>query len=402
MASTSLRTTEVSATSTRERLRFNRSELAGAFGDLGTDLPLLVGMILAANLNAASVLVVFGCLQIWSGLWYRLPMPVQPLKAMAAIVIAQGASAATLYGAGLAIGGMMLLLAATGTLDWFVRWLPRSVVRGIQLGLGLQLASVALGRFVQADGARGYALAAVAFLLVVVLQGNRRVPAALPVVGLGIVYAFVFQADATHLLGGLGLHWPGVRSIAWEDLVAGTLLLALPQLPLSVANSVIATRQLIEDLFPNRRFAARRIGLTYAAMNLVAPWFGGVPVCHGSGGLAGHYAFGGRTGGSVVFYGTFFLLAGLFWGAGFEHVARLFPLPVLGILLLFEALALMSRVLDAATAPGGLAVALLVAAVSATLPYGYVIGIVIGTALTRLGWVPTWATEEVIGTLRRP
>ncbi|HEX9879851.1 MAG TPA: putative sulfate/molybdate transporter, partial [Candidatus Binatia bacterium] len=164
----------------RTRISFDRNELAGAFGDMGTDVPLLIGMALAAGLDGTSVLVMFGAMQVLTGLVYRLPMPVQPLKAMATIVIAQQASAATLYGAGIAIGLVMLLLATTGLLDWLARVVPKCVVRGIQFGLGLKLASVALGNFVRADGVPGYALAAGAFTITVLLLGNRRIPAALP------------------------------------------------------------------------------------------------------------------------------------------------------------------------------------------------------------------------------
>ncbi|MCX8073230.1 MAG: putative sulfate/molybdate transporter [Candidatus Binatia bacterium] len=376
------------------RVLLNRHELAGAFGDLGTDLPLLLGMILAAGLHASSVLIVFGCLQIVTGLWYRLPMPVQPLKAMAAIVIAQGVTPGVLYGGGLAVGCLMLILAVTGSLDALVRWLPKSVVRGVQLGVGLQLATVALTKFVQADGRVGYALAAAAFVLVLALIGNRRVPAALPVVVLGALYAAMFGPERVTLLRGFGLVLPEPRAVSVADIVAGAFLLALPQLPLSIANSVVATRQLVEDLFPERRLTARQIGFTYALMNLVAPWLGGVPVCHGSGGLAGHYAFGGRTGGSVVLYGAVFLFAGLLWGVGFEQLARSFPLPVLGILLLFEALALMSRIGDVAGDLPSLFTTLLVGVLCSSLPYGYVLGMIVGTAVTRLGWHDTWVQSS--------
>ncbi|GIW45451.1 MAG: hypothetical protein KatS3mg077_2733 [Candidatus Binatia bacterium] len=374
----------------RPRLRFDRHELAGAFGDLGTDLPLLLGMILSANLHAASVLVMFGGLQIWTGLWYRLPMPVQPLKAMAAIVIAREVSGSTLQGGGLAVGLMMLALSATGALDALGRRVPKAVVRGVQVGLGLQLASVAMSRFVLADGWPGYVVAAVSFVLVVVLSGNRRIPAALPVVLLGITYAGIFHVD-WRAVGGAGLEFPRPHWVGWEDVAMGALVLALPQLPLSVANSVLATQQLVTDLFPERKVTAHQIGLTYSFMNLIAPWFGGVPVCHGSGGLAGHYVFGGRTGGSVVLYGSLFVIAGVFWGAGFEHLAKAFPLPVLGVLLLFESLALMARLGDLVGAPGALVTALLVAVTCALLPYGYVVGMIVGTVLVWRGWQPAWA-----------
>ena len=147
------------------RIRFDRNELSGAFGDMGTDFPLIAGMILAAGLNPASVLTLFGTMQILTGLLYGIPMPAQPLKAMAVIVISQKASGAMLYGAGLAIGVVMLVLAGTGLLGWLANAVPKSVVRGIQFGLGLQLATLALRDYVPAEGTAGLVLAGLAFLL---------------------------------------------------------------------------------------------------------------------------------------------------------------------------------------------------------------------------------------------
>lgn len=373
------------ALTSRSAIRFDRNEFAGAFGDMGTDVPLLVGVALATGLDGTSVLVMFGALQIFSGLAYRLPMPVQPLKAMAALVIAHETPAAVLYGAGLAIGIVMLLLTVTGLLDWLARVVPKCVVRGIQFGLGLQLASVALGKYVQADGLPGYGLAVGAFVVTVLLLGNRRLPAALPVVLLGVAYAVAFNLDGAQLGQALGLRFPALHVPQVADIMTGFILLALPQIPLSLGNSVLATRQLTEDLFPERRLTIRKIGLTYALMNLVNPWFGGVPTCHGSGGMAGHFAFGGRTGGSVIIYGLIFLTLGLFFGAGFDHIARAFPLPILGVLLLFEALALMWLLRDTAQAGSDFAIAVLVGLLAVGLPYGYVVGMIVGTLLVRLG-----------------
>lgn len=367
-----------------KRIRFDRNELAGAFGDMGTDVPLLIGMTLAAGLDGTSVLVMFGAMQILTGLAYRLPMPVQPLKAMAAIVIAQQASAATLYGAGLAIGLIMLLLTATGLLDWLARVIPKCVVRGIQLGLGLKLAAVALGNFVQADGASGYILAAGAFLLTVLLLGNRRLPAALPVVVLGLAYAAIFGLGGS-LGQSLAFRLPVPHVPHVSDIVTGFLVLALPQIPLSLGNSVLATRQLAEDLFPERRLTIRKIGLTYALMNLINPWFSGVPTCHGSGGMAGHFAFGGRTGGSVVIYGSLLVGLGLSMGGGFDLIVKAFPLPMLGVLLLFEALGLIWLLRDTADSRTEFPVAVLVGLLAAGLPYGFLIGLVVGSGLVYLG-----------------
>jgi len=350
---------------------------------VGTDLPLLMGMTLAAGLDGTSVLVMFGGMQVLTGMMYRMPMPVQPLKAMAAVVIAQQASAETLYGGGLAIGVAMLVLVASGLLDWLARVVPKCVVRGLQFGLGLQLASVALGKFVQADGARGYVLASVAFFVTVLLLGNRKLPAALPLVMLGLVYALIFNGEDL-VASSFGVRLPRLHVPQPADVLTGFWLLAVPQLPLSLANSVLATRQLAEDLFPHRRITIRKIGVTYALMNLVNPWFGGVPTCHGSGGMAGHFAFGGRTGGSVVIYGLFFLSLGLFFGTGFDRLVKAFPLPVLGIILLFESLALIWLVRDTAHSRTDFPVAVLVGLVAVGLPYGYVIGLVVGTALAYL------------------
>ncbi|WP_044510493.1 putative sulfate/molybdate transporter [Hymenobacter sp. DG25B] len=374
----------------RPRIRFDRNELAGAFGDLGTDLPLLIGIIAASGVDSASVLVMFGLMQVFSGLWYGLPMPVQPLKAFAALVIAQKIPGRIIYGGGLAIGIGMLVLSLTGLIDALARLIPKPVVRGIQFGLALQLATLALKQYVPADGVGGYALAAAAFLITVVLLGNRRWPAALFVVALGIGYALVFKLDLATAQRAAGFHVPSWHIPATADILTGAVLLALPQIPLSLGNSILATEQVLHDHFPERPITVRQISFTYALMNLVNPFFGGFPVCHGSGGLAGHYAFGARTGGSVLLYGGLFLILGLFFSQGFAQVVQIFPLPVLGVLLLFEALTLAALLRDITSSRNDLVVALLVGLLCGGLPYGYLVGLVVGTAVyyaMRRNWV---------------
>ena len=365
----------------RPRMRFDRNELAGAFGDIGTDLPLIIGMILAAGLDSASVLVMFGLMQLFTAVTYGVPMAVQPLKAVAVIVITQRVAPEILYGGGLAIGIAMLLLTVSGGIDWLARVVPRAVVRGLQLGLGLQLALLALRDYVQRDGARGYVLAAAAFVIVIALLGNRRFPPALFVIGLGIVYAVAFNLDAGQIAAGAGFSTPAIQRLSLSDVVTGFVLLAIPQIPLSLGNSVLATRQIAEDLFPERRITVRKLGLTYAVMNLVNPWFGGVPTCHGSGGLAGHYTFGARTGGSLVIYGSIYLAIGLFFAGVFQQTVQVFPLPMLGVLLLFEGLALMSLVRGEAAGRWEFFVVLIVGLIAVGLPYGYAVALVVGTAL---------------------
>jgi xanthine/uracil permease len=362
-------------------IRFNRQEWSGAFGDLGTDLPLLVGIILASGMDSASALTLFGVMQILTALRYRLPMPVQPLKAMAALIIAQKIPAETVYGGGLAIGILMMALTGAGLLDWVARVVPKVVIRGVQLGLGLSLARIALKDYVPAESTAGYLLAGAAFLLTIALMGRKRFPAGVIVVGMGLVYALATRLSIADLAGAAGFHLPSPHVPTPAEMWTGFLILALPQVPLSIANSVLATKQVAEDLFPERPLSIRGIGFTYSLMNLINPWLGGIPTCHGSGGMAGHYAFGGRTGGSVILYGLLFVILGLFFSGGFQTVIQIFPLPVLGVLLLFEALTLMVLVRDVAGERGPFVLVLLVGLAASLLPYGFLIAMVGGTLL---------------------
>ncbi len=365
----------------RPRFRFDRNELSGAFGDMGTDFPLIAGMILSAGLNPASVLTLFGGMQILTGLLYGIPMPAQPLKAMAVLVISQKASGAVLYGAGLAIGVVMLVLAATGLLTWMANAVPKSVVRGIQFGLGLQLATLALRDYVPAEGTGGLILAGLAFLLTLLLLGNRRIPPAPFVLALGFAFALLFRVHPKLLVQGIGFVLPALHVPTRHDIWIGFYLLAIPQLALSFGNSILATRQVTADLFPQRDLTIKKIGFTYSVMNLINPFFGGVPTCHGSGGMVGHYTFGARTGGSVIIYGLFYLILGLFFSAAFQQVIPLFPKPVLGIMLLFEALALMLLCRDMVSSAADFAVVLVVGLSAVALPYGYVVGLILGLLL---------------------
>jgi len=363
------------------RLRFDRHEWAGSFGDIGTDLPLIVGMILAVGLDSASVFIVFGALQILTGFVYGLPMPMQPLKAMAVLVITQKIAGPVLFGAGLSIGIVMLVLSLTGALSWLARVIPLCAVRGVQFGLGLSLASLALKTYLPSAGIPGYALAAVGFAILIALWGSHRYPAGLFVIAIGIVYAVAFKLDWGTIGAGIGFTLPQVHQPTLRDMATGFVVLALPQIPLSLSNSIIATKQTIHDLFPARETSVRRIGLTYSVANLIAPFLSGIPVCHGCGGLAGHYTLGARTGGSVVIYGSMYVAIGLFLSGAFAEVVKVFPQPILGVVLLFEALTLLLFIRDQAASRRHLFIALLVGLLAFAVPQGYVVGLLVGVAL---------------------
>lgn len=357
---------------------------------MGTDFPLVTGLILACGLNPAGVLTLFGLMQIGTGLLYGLPMAVQPLKAMAAIAIAQKIEPGVLFGGGLAIGLLMFVLTLTGLLTWVIRLVPESVVRGVQLGLGLSLAGLALKDYAGRDGAAGFWLAGVCLLVALLLTGNRRWPPALVLIGLGLIYALLrsLAGDAWHLVPQVRV--PSFSIPQTDDILTGFWLLAVPQLALSISNSVVATQQTVRDLFPDRPLTIRKIGLTYAVMNLINPFFGGIPTCHGSGGIAGHYAFGARTGGSVVLYGSMYLFIGLFFSDSFGQVIQLFPMPMLGVILLMESLTLMGFSRSVMHDRKQLFVTLLVAVIALNVPNGYAWGLLLGTGMHYLlerGWL---------------
>lgn len=363
------------------KISFDRNEFSGSFGDIGTDLPLIAGMILTCKLDSASVTIMFGLMQILTGIIYGFPMAVQPLKAMAVIMISQKLNGNLLYGAGFAIGIIMLFLSLTGLLNLVAKIIPKSVTRGIQFGLGVSLATLALKDYVQSDAIAGYFFAFCSFILILFFLNNKKYPPALFIMLLGVTYAFIFKINFKEIWYSIGFTLPQIHALSPQDIFLGLIVLTLPQLPLSIANSVIATKQTINDLYPEKPTDVKKIGLTYSLMNLISPFFSGIPVCHGAGGLAGHSAFGARTGGSVIIYGSFFLAIGLFFSKCFAEVIQVFPLPVLGVILLFEGLTLMLYIKDVAGNKKEIFVSLLVGLMVICLPYGYVVGLIAGTLI---------------------
>ncbi|MFN8256004.1 MAG: putative sulfate/molybdate transporter [Bacteroidales bacterium] len=364
------------------KIKLNRNELSGAFGDIGTDLPLIIGMLLASDFHISNVLIFFGILQIATGFLYGIPMAVQPLKAVAMIVITQKVSGNTVLVGGLLIGIIMFILSISNLLGLFQRIIPKTVIRGIQLGLGIQLSLIALKDYIPAENTVGYFLAGISFILALIFIGNRKYPPAVFIILFGIVYTLVFRFNP-------GIFTLSLPTIVFPKLDFSTIwssffLLTLPQIPLSLGNSIYATNQIVEDLFPEKKVSVKKIGITYSVMNISSAFFGGLPVCHGSGGLAGHYTFGGRTGGSVVIYGTLYVLLGLLFSSSFFETIQIFPKPVLGTILLFEGMALIILVKDIITDKKYFFIAIMVALMANGLQYGYFVGLVAGILVFHL------------------
>ncbi len=365
----------------KNRVRFDRNELAGSFGDIGTDLPLILGIISATDVNVASTFIMFGLMQIMTGIIYGIPMAVQPLKAMAVIVISQKVSAAVLYGGGLVVGIIMFFLAISGLLNLLSRIFPKVAIRGIQFGLGLSLSIVASTKYIRGESFIDYVLPAVAILIIILLRNNRKVPASLIVIAMGFVYAVISGLNYSKISAGFVVHTPVFRAVSIENIIDGFLILAIAQIPLSLSNSVVATYQTISDLFPDKKVSIKKIGITYSIMNFINPFFSGIPTCHGTGGLVGHYTFGARTGGSVIIYGSMYVIIGLFFADVTTEIIKIFPYPVLGVILLFEGLGLMLMIKDIAGKRDDLFIALLVSIIAANIKYGYLLGLIVGSLL---------------------
>lgn len=319
------------------------AELSGALGDLGTLLPLMISLALTNAIDLPSTLVFSGLANILTGAVYGIPLPVQPMKAIAAVAISQGFSRDETAAAGLVMGGAVLVLSTTGLLRWLNRVVPVPVVKGIQVGAGLSLAISAGTKMIlplrwAAPGYNNRVWAIAAFVLLVVASLYPRMPYALLVFAFGLILAATVvpstNSEDTDLQSGLWHPYPFVpRGSAWRT---GAIDAAIPQLPLTTLNSILAVCSLAGTLFPDYppTPSTTSIGFSVAIANLIGCWFGAMPVCHGSGGLAGQYRFGARSGASIIVLGTIKLVLGLFVGDGIVPLLQRLPKSLLGIMVL--------------------------------------------------------------------
>ncbi len=297
---------------------FNLRELAGSMGDFGTLFPLAVGYIAVCGLDPCGLLVMMGIANIVTGIVYRIPMPIEPMKVLAVMAIAEKWTPSMVYASGFAMGVVWLFLGLTNVIGFIAKNTPLSVVRGIQIALGVLLAVPAITMM---QG--GWLLGLISILIIVLLRNSRWAPAAivLMLMGLAVMY---FKGDLTGL-GALGVTLPSLTFFSAQDLLTTFVSGGLAQIPLTATNAVIATAALISQYFPDRPVSERKLATNMGVMNLVFPFFGGMPLCHGCGGLAGQYYFGARTGGTNIIEGVYRDLPGRFCG----RLARapVFPLP---------------------------------------------------------------------------
>jgi MFS superfamily sulfate permease-like transporter len=322
--------------------RLNRHEIAGSLGDMGTFLPLLVGMTVQNGLDFAAALFFAGLFNIVTGLTFSIPMAVQPMKAIAAVALTEGLTVPQILAAGATVSLVILILGITGLIDWLNRVVPKSVVRGLQLALGLSLLTKGMQMVVGTSlwfAPDSYLTGLASAILVLLLFFSRKVPAALILFVVGL--AIAIWTHPTVVAGlGIGVTLPKWTPPGWADFVSAFPKAALPQIPLTTLNSVIAVCALSTDLFPDRAASPRKVAVSVGLMNLVAAWFGGMPMCHGAGGLAGQYRFGARTNGSILFLGAVKMTLAVFLGGSLLSLCKAFPASVLGIMLAFSGMEL--------------------------------------------------------------
>ncbi|XP_008810462.1 molybdate transporter 1-like [Phoenix dactylifera] len=414
------------------------SELNGAMGDLGTYIPIILALSLANGLDLGATLIFTGVYNILTGALYGVPMPVQPMKSIAAVAISSGPDFAVpeIMAAGICTSAVVFFLGATRLMQLAYKLIPLPVVRGIQLSQGLSFATTAV-KYIRHDqdlakgkslgqrswlGLDGLLLAiAVTFFIVVVNgageeveddnelalalvgsgeeQRRRRrrrwrkllawVPSAVIVFLLGIILAIIRKPSAVEELkpGPSAMHVVKISKHAWKE---GFIKGAVPQIPLTVLNSVVAVCKLSTDLFPDKPEAtATSVSVTVGLMNLIGCWFGAMPCCHGAGGLAGQYKFGGRSGGCVAALGAAKLVIGVVLGGSILRVLVEFPVGLLGVLLLFAGVELAMAARDMASKKDAF-VMLLCAAVSlgaSSAALGFACGIVVHLILVLRRWL---------------
>ena len=323
-------------------------ELSGMLGDLGLYIPIVVSLSLKGQIDLGTTLITTGLCNIITALYFKTPMCVQPMKSIAASAITYKLTEPQIMASGLITSFIITGLGITNMIEVVNLLIPHAAVRGLQIGLGMKLFQNALQMlpdtmsptwrdmsWIRFDG---YLFALVCLVFCLVGNKSRRVPTAFILFIVGIITASCRLIKTTPnpvlFKSVTSMH---TVSISTNDWAVAAVYGAIPQVPTTLLNSVIAVVKLNQDLYPTNH-AQKGVTLVSVAtsvglMNILFCWFGGYPMCHGSGGLAGQHRFGARTNLSILVLGICKLILGLFFGAGLLQVLRYFPDGILAVLL---------------------------------------------------------------------
>lgn len=365
--------------------RYDRMEWAGAFGDLGTLIPFVAAYIGVLKLDPFGVLFAFGLSMIVCGAYYKTPFPVQPMKAIGAVASIQAVQTAlvtpaAVYIAAVATGIIWFILGVSGLMARLARLVPPAVVIGIMLGLGFGFMLQGI-KMMQSD----WIVAAAGMAGTLALMGNRTVPAMFVLLAFGAVVGGVQNPELLSRLGSasIGFKTPSMAltDVGGNQLFVGVVLLALPQIPLTLGNAVIAITDENNRLFPQRPVTEGRVAISTGIMNLFSGAVGGIPMCHGAGGMAAYVAFGAKTGGSVVILGGVLLALALFFSQSVEALFQLLPAAVLGVVLFLTGVQLAA---GSSVLPAGRGDRIVVLVCAAACMWNVAAGFLIGIALHHL------------------
>jgi len=314
---------------------FSVREFAGSLGDFGTLIPFTVGYVTICGFNPTGLLLGIGLTNVVLALIYRLPLPVQPKKVVGSVALAERWAMNRVIGAGFSVGLIWVLLSFSSRLSSLLERVPKSVVRGIQLGLAFTLALTG-AELMANDLLIAAPLMAVAFLLL----RNKVLPSSIFLVLFGFAYSlFTGSLNINDISVGLSL--PHLHLFTISDMMYGFIYAGFAQLFLTLTNAVVATVALIHDLFPRREdVTPRNLIANMGVMNIVTPFIGGMPLCHGAGGLAAQYLFGARTGGAILMEGLMEISLGLFFSDSLLAIFTSYPGFIVGIMLLLTSLEL--------------------------------------------------------------
>lgn len=387
--------------------RFNRMEIAGSLGDLGTLLPIAIGMILINGLSPTGMFFSIGIFYVLSGIYFGITVPVQPMKVIGAYAIATAMTSAQVLASGALLGLFFLIIGGTNAITFIGQYTPKPVIRGVQISTGTLLMAqgvkfvIGSSKFqmmrqmaepylsIQHIGPVqvGIIIGIIGAILTLLLLENRRFPAGLVVVLSGILLGLLLGTHEGFDKLKIGIYFPKWLPFGFPtgaDFTFAFFALALPQLPMTIGNAVIANADLSYEYFGNdsRKVTYRALTLSMALANLLSFVVGGMPLCHGAGGLAAHYRFGARTAGSNLIIGIVFLALALFLGIHALSMVYLLPMAILGVLLIFAGGQLALTVIDMKTRKDLFVVLLMLGiTLASNLAAGFLVGIVVAYVL---------------------
>ena len=386
---------------------FNRMEFAGSLGDLGTLLPLAIGMIMVNGLDPSGLFLAVGLFYIFTGMYFGITTPVQPMKVIGAYAIATAMPPEQILASGILMGACLLVVGATGAITLIGKYTPKSAVRGVQLSTGVLLMAEGvkfmLGKSrlqvlhhmaepylsVQQLGPIpvGMVIGIAGGIVTLLLLENRKLPAGLMIVGLGIAVGLLLGTREGLAAIRPGFYLPRLLPLGIPrgvDFTVALLALVVPQAPMTLGNAVIADMDLSINYFGDaaRRVTGRALCISMALGNFLSALLGGMPICHGAGGLAAHYRFGARSAGSNLMVGALFILLTLLLGNQILVIFNLIPMAVLGVLLLFAGSQLALTILDVRERKDlFVTVTILGITLAANLAAGFICGVVLAYLL---------------------